>query len=59
MAAWRLPKRALAVEDGRKMIDPLQWWKSHVEKLPNGANAMRKVILVQPSSVAAERVFSL
>ena len=35
------------------------WWKFHQEYLPNWAQACRLVLLVQPSSAASERVFSI
>ena len=47
------------VEDISKSIDPLEWWESNEERLPNWASAFKKLVLVQPSSAAAERVFSL
>lgn len=37
----------------------LEWWKLHENELPNWASTAKKVILIQPSSAAAERVFSL
>ena len=37
----------------------VKWWKDHAQDLPHWADAARKVMLVQPSSAAAERVFSL
>ena len=40
-------------------IDPLSWWKRHCADLPNWASALRQVLLIQPSSAEAERVFSL
>ena len=40
-------------------IDPLQWWQRNATCLPHWASAARKVVLVQPSSAASERVFSL
>ena len=40
-------------------IDVLKWWKDHHQELPQWSLAAQKVFLVQPSSVAAERVFSL
>ena len=40
-------------------VDPIKWWEMHLEQLPHWANAYKNVILVQPSSAAAERVFSL
>ena len=39
--------------------DPLLWWKQHSTELPNWANAFCQVILIQPSSAAAECAFSL
>ena len=51
---------AHATEDLSPEIDPLRhWWKAHKSALPKWANAIRKVLLLQPSSVAAECVFSL
>lgn len=40
-------------------IDILKWWKDHHEELPKWSAAALSVFLVQPSSAAAERVFSL
>ena len=37
----------------------LQWWKQHEITLPHWSAAAEKAILIQPSSAAAERVFSL
>lgn len=37
----------------------LGWWRDHADQLPLWSNAVRKVILIQPSSAAAERVFSI
>ena len=37
----------------------VEWWKHHTEQLPNWSSAVKKVLLVQPSSAAAERVFSI
>ena len=46
----------MAIEsEGRKV----EWWTVHEERLPNWSSAVKKVFLVQPSSAAAERVFSL
>lgn len=39
--------------------DTLVWWQRHKGSLPYWTGAFRKVLLVQPSSAAAERVFSL
>ena len=40
-------------------VDVLKWWKDHHEELPQWSLAALKVLLIQPSSAAAERVFSL
>ena len=37
----------------------MEWWKFHAERLPYWSSAVKKVLLVQPSSAASERVFSL
>ena len=47
------------VEDVTNSIAPLEWCESNEAKLPNWASTFRKLVLVQPSSAAAERVFSL
>ena len=40
-------------------LDVLKWWKDHHEERPGWSSAALKAFLVQPSSAAAERVFSL
>ena len=42
--------------DLEENVTPLNWWKDHS---PCWSEAAEKVLLVQPSSAAAERVFSL
>ena len=37
----------------------LEWWHRNEMKLPNWANACKQALLIQPSSAAVERVFSL
>ena len=37
----------------------VEWWRQHAERLPHWAKAVKLVLLVQPSSASAERVFSL
>ena len=54
-----LPVYIAAVEDVSDSIDPIRWWKIHQEQLPQWASACKRMLLVQPSSAAAERVFSL
>ena len=40
-------------------MDILKWWKQHSPELPHWSAAARKMFLIQPSSAAAERVFSI
>ena len=54
-----LPSYLAAVEDISPTYDPLEFWKTHELSLNCWARAARKVLLVQPSSAASERVFSL
>jgi hypothetical protein len=54
-----LPNYAALAEDVSSAIDPLTWWKDHENKLPQWASACKRVLLLQPSSAAAERVFSI
>ena len=37
----------------------VEWWHNHKDQLPHWASAVKRVLLVQPSSAAAERVFSI
>ena len=53
-----LPYYLAAAEDSYQS-DPIEWWKLHKDQLPHWSHAFQLVILVQPSSAAAERVFSL
>ena len=43
------------------MADVILWWKNHERQIPNcyWAAAFQKILLMQPSSAASERVFSL
>ena len=54
-----LPKYLATAEDVSPQIDTCEWWKHHSADIPTWAMAFRKVALIQPSSAAAERVFSL
>jgi hypothetical protein len=38
---------------------PLEWWKRNSGDIPTWSACARKVLLVQPSSAASERVFSI
>jgi len=54
-----LPLYLEAAEDVSAQTDVLQWWKSHQLELPKWAEACSLVLLIQPSSAAAEHVFSI
>ena len=54
-----LPKYLATAEDISPEIDRLEWWKKHECDLPHRSQACKNVLLVQPSSAAAERVFSI
>ena len=54
-----IPTYMAAIEDVSTDINPVAWWKRHAMELPKWANAFRLVLLVQPSSAAAESVFSI
>ena len=54
-----LPLYQAAAQDVDPSYDPLRFWKHHEGNLPTWAKAARHVLLVQPSSAASERVFSL
>ena len=53
------PMYIAAAEDVSNMTDVLEWWKTNESKLPHWAEACKHALLVQPSSAAVERVFSL
>ena len=48
-------KGVTASNEGEKV----DWWAAHHETLPNWAAVVKKLLLIQPSSASAERVFSL
>ena len=54
-----LPTYIALVEDVSDSIDPIQLWKTHQEQLPQWASACKRMLLVQPSSAAAERSFRI
>ena len=37
----------------------IDWWKNHRNEIPTWAKSFKLILLVQPSSAAAERVFPL
>ena len=52
----------LAIADGAVVETEegkVQWWATHAAALPNWSTAVKKILLVQPSSASAEQVFSL
>ena len=44
---------AIETEEGK-----VKWWSDHEMALPSWSTAVKKMLLVQPSSASAERVFS-
>ena len=54
-----LPQYLARAADTSATISPLDWWKRNSSDLPHWAQAAKKILLLQPSSAAAERVFSL
>ena len=54
-----LPQYVASTEYLAASYDHLQWWKENESVLPTRAAWARKVLVVQPSSAVAERVFSL
>ena len=45
--------------DVSESFDCLEWWKMNATDLPIWSSATKQVLLVQPTSAASERVFSL
>ena len=54
-----LPTYQAKAADVSEPFSSLKWWMSNTAELPCWSAAARKVLLVQPSSAASERVFSL
>ena len=53
------PKYIALTEEVSSEYTILYFWKDHAAAIPKWSDAARKILLVQPSSAAAERVFSL
>jgi len=53
------PLYVAATEDISSDCDTLTFWKQYVSNSPKWKEAAAKVLLLQPSSAAAERAFSL
>ena len=54
-----LPQYLAKIVDISPDYDLLQFWKLNSPQLPHWSSAVRKILLVKPSSAAAERVFSI
>jgi len=54
-----LPVYLAKSEDLDDSVDKLLWWKNQETSLPTWCAVVKKILLVQPSSAAVERVFSL
>ncbi len=54
-----LPTYLVKADGVSPEMDKLDWWRKHENELPLWSKACKTVLLVQPSSAAAERVFSL
>ena len=55
----KLPEYMAKAEDVAPSISRTDWWNHHMSELSNLSNACKLSLLFQPSSAAAERVFSL
>ena len=54
-----LPSYLARAADTNADFSPLEWWKQNATTLPKWSSAAAKILLLQPSSAAAERAFSL
>ena len=54
-----LPTYLARAADTDENFDILEWWKRNSSHLPYWSAAAKRIFLVQPSSAASERVFSL
>ena len=53
------PQYIAKAADTSPDVDIILWWLDHSEELSNWSIAAQMVVLVQPSSSAVERVFSI
>ena len=53
----KLPDYLARTTDLSEEFNPVEWWKLNSTILPHWSNCAKKVLLIQPSSAAAERVF--
>ena len=54
-----LPLYLATATDVSPDINKIEWWKRHEEDLPQWSKCCKMLLLIQPSSAAAERVFSI
>ena len=54
-----LPSYLAKAADISPELSPLTWWKMNATSLPTWSSTTQQVLLIQPSSAASERVFSL
>ena len=54
-----LPAYLARAADTDQQFDILEWWMRNAPDLPNWSGAAKKKFLIQPSSAASEKVFSL
>ena len=54
-----LPLYLTTAVDVDSSVSVMDWWRQNATHLPKWSSALQKVLLVQPSSAASERVFSL
>ena len=54
-----LPTYLAKCSDVGSSVTAMEWWRVNAQSLPKWSAAARQVFLIQPSSAAAERVFSL
>lgn len=54
-----LPRYLTKADEIWEGVDPVHWWKTNEAELPHWCSAAKMVLLLQPSSAASERVFSI
>lgn len=54
-----LPSYLAKCADISADVCPLVWWRSNASELPHWSSATANIVLIQPTSAASERVFSL
>ena len=59
MLQKELPSYLAKAEGTAPDVDYLHWWKNNADSLPIWASCAKKILSVQRSSSAAERVFSI